>query len=48
MELKQAIEILKNHNVWRRYDGKIKDSPKIANPTELGIAIDVVVKEFEK
>jgi len=47
MKLKEAIQILKNHNLWRRYDGKIGEGPKMAHPRELGIAIDTVVKHFE-
>ena len=47
MKIKQAIQILKDHNLWRRYDGKIGEGPKMAQPRELGIAIDTVVKHFE-
>jgi len=47
MKLKEAIQLLKEHNLWRRYDGKIGEGPKMAQPRELGIAIDTVVKHFE-
>ena len=47
MKLKEAIQILKDHNLWRRYDGKIGEGPKMAQPRELVIAIDTVVKHFE-
>lgn len=48
MNIKEAIKILKLHNQWRRYDGDIKERPKMTSPKKLGTAIDVVVKEFEK
>jgi len=46
MEIEKAIEILENHNKWRR---NIDDSLdlKQANPTDLGIAIETVVKKFK-
>lgn len=47
MELKEAIQLLKDHNNWRRYDGEISESPKMTDPKKLGIAIDKVVNEFE-
>ena len=47
MKLKEAIQLLKEHNLWRRYDGKIGEGPKMAQPRDLGIAIDTVVKHFE-
>jgi len=43
MNLKQAIEILKTHNQWRR--GALIEQ---ASPKELGIAIDIIVNNFEK
>jgi hypothetical protein len=50
MKIKQAIQILKDHNEWRRFNSidlpKTSD-PKMAHPRELGIAIDTVVKHFE-
>jgi len=50
MKLKEAIQILKDHNTWRRFNSidlpKTSD-PKMAQPRELGIAIDTVVKNFE-
>ena len=47
MDVKEAIQLLKYHNAWRRYDGKIGNSPKMTDPKKLGIAIDMVVNEFE-
>lgn len=45
MELKKAIEILELHNKWRRdNDSKYE----IADPKELGIAIDVIINEIKK
>ena len=50
MKIKQAIQILKDHNEWRRFNSidlpKTSD-PKMAQPRELGIAIDTVVNHFE-
>ena len=50
MKLDQAIQILKDHNEWRRFNSidlpKTSD-PKMAPPRELGIAIDIVVSHFE-
>lgn len=43
MELEQAIKILKTHNEWRRYDGKIEDTPEMQSPKEIGMAIDKIV-----
>lgn len=47
MELQKAIKILEEHNEWRRDDS---DEPtiKMANPKELGIAIDTIVKHYKK
>ena len=45
MKLKKAIEILELHNKWRRDNEGIY---KMANPKELGIAIDTVVSDFNK
>ena len=47
MKLKEAIQLLKEHNLWRRYDGKIGEGPKMIEPEKLGIAIDKVVNKFE-
>ena len=51
MKLKQAIQILKDHNEWRRFDGisdlPIESYPIMAAPRDLGIAIDTVVNHFE-
>jgi len=43
----KAIEILKNHNLWRRNRDDINPY-EMTNPTELGIAIDYVVELLEK
>jgi hypothetical protein len=47
MKLKQAIQILKDHNVWRRFDGETTFHTNMVNPRDLGIAIDTVVSYFE-
>lgn len=43
MNMEKAVLILKQHNKWRRG----ADIP-MANPTELGIAIDTVVTYTER
>ncbi len=43
MKLKEAAKILENHNKWRR-DSNFPSKYEMANPKELGIAIDTVVK----
>ena len=51
MKLEQAIQILKDHNTWRRFDGisdaPIKSYPSMSAPRDLGIAIETVVWHFE-
>jgi len=50
MKLKEAIQILKDHNEWRRFNSvglSRKSDPKMAQPRELGIAIHTVVKYYE-
>lgn len=42
IQIKQAIDILKTHNRWRR--GDIDDE---TNPTKLGIAIDIIISHLE-
>ena len=44
MNIEKAIEILELHNKWRR-DNNSKY--EMAEPKELGIAIDTVVSEFK-
>ena len=44
MEIKEAIKVLKHHNVWRKGDD---ENAIMTNPKRLGVAIDVVVNEFE-
>lgn len=41
MKVEKAIEILEQHNKWRRGEGEINEMP--FSPYELGKAIDVVV-----
>ena len=44
MTTPEAIKILKDHNARRRDDEGSKQS---TDPTELGIAIDHIIKEIE-
>lgn len=46
MTIKQAIEIAKIHNEWRR--GRIETFEYFHKPKEIGIAIDTLVKFAEK
>ena len=43
MTVKEAIEILRKHNKWRRGD----DSVPMTNPKLLGQAIDTIIVFFE-
>ena len=43
MTKQQAIKILKDHNKWRRGD----ENYEMAQPKELGQAIDLIIEEFE-
>ena len=45
MKILEAVEVLKNHNEWRR-DTEDKGL-KMTNPIDLGIAIDTVVNFIE-
>ena len=50
MKLKEARQILKDHNEWRRFNSvglSRKSDPKMAQTRELGIAIHTVVKHYE-
>ena len=48
-DLADAAAILKQHNVWRRWDGDCgqEDGPEPVGPSELGRAIDMVVTHIE-
>ena len=46
MDIKEAIKILKAHNLWRR-DHNIPNQYEMGDATKLGIAIDTVVKYLE-
>jgi hypothetical protein len=45
MTIKEAKQILVEHNEWRRFDGELGESKRMVNPTDLGIAIDTVVSD---
>ena len=44
MEIKKAVEILENHNKWRRDNDNIYPS---TSPIQLGLAIDTIVDHFK-
>lgn len=43
MTIQKAVTILEKHNKWRRGDDNLDQ----ADPTELGIAIDLITEYFE-
>ena len=43
MKLKKAIEILDDHNQWRRWNEEYTHT----NPKELWIAIDTIIEDYE-
>lgn len=47
MTLKEAIEILENHNKYRR-DSNIPSVYRMADPYKLGVAIDLIVKHYKE
>lgn len=48
MDRKTALEVLKDYQYWRRYDGPITDSPQMPDPAIIGKAIDVAIHELER
>ena len=44
MTTQQAVQILEQHNKWRRAD----EMMEMTNPKTLGIAIDTIVKYFKQ
>lgn len=46
MTIEEAVEILRAHNEWRRYDGLTLDGPEMQDPKLIGIAIDTVCDHF--
>ena len=56
MTNKEALEMLKDHNDWRRSEGKYKSNdldnddyvpvPYKMNPKDIGIAIDLAIKSL--
>ena len=43
MTREQALEVLKAHNEWRRYNGPIGEGLEMQDPTIIGQAIDVAI-----
>lgn len=44
MTLQEAVDILRQHNAWRRDNGRCID---MVDPTDVGIAIDTVIDACE-
>lgn len=47
MKIKEAVQILKDHNTWRRYEGKIEDTPEMQNPKLIGEALDLLIDYWD-
>jgi hypothetical protein len=47
MTIKEAAEILRQFNEWRRWDGDWFDGPSQPEPHLIGLAIDVLVRHVE-
>ena len=47
MDRKTALEVLKDFQSWRRYNGPITDSPPMPDPKLVGQAIDVAIHTLE-
>ena len=47
MELERVIEILENHQMWRR-DQNVPPKVEMQSPTEIGAAIDYALSELKK
>lgn len=46
MKLREAKEILRKHNKWRR-DKTVPSKLKMQDPTQLGIAIDTILNYLD-
>ena len=46
MELKRAVQTLKDHNEWRRDNKSVIPRPRTSSSKELGRAIDLVVEHL--
>lgn len=44
MTFEEAVDILQEHNKWRRGEGNIE----MVNPKTLGIAIDIIITKIRK
>ena len=47
MTIKEATDILRRHNLWRRYVGPIGEGPEMPDPKAVGDAIDVACEALE-
>ena len=47
MTPKQAAEILRKHNEWRRFEGEPDAAPDMLDPFLIGKAVDVAVEYIE-
>jgi len=49
MNNQYIIEFLTKYNEWRRFDGEPDDeSPKMPEPAEIGLVIDIAIEKISK
>lgn len=46
MDITEAVDVLRKHNEWRRYNGPVGEGPAMQEPHIIGVAIDVVVNYY--
>lgn len=47
MDVRQALDILRKHQEWRRYDGDLEKGPAMQKPELIGKALDIAIKIME-
>jgi len=48
MNNQYIIEFLTKYNEWRRFDGEPDESPKMPEPAEIGLVIDIAIEKISK
>ena len=44
----ECAALLRQHQEWRRFEGKLNDSPPMLPPKQIGEAIDVAIRIIER